>query len=238
MKREQLVSFLVLALIVASISSGLVGDYTSGDNAQYLITPAPVMFGIWFPIFAGMLAFGVLQLSAVQRKRYQLDALRWRVLIPFGLAGLWVHLFPVVPPLVQVLIAAATFILAFNAAWHVQPPSGTDERYTWLVSVPLNLFAGWITLASAITINGAYGLPGPSQAIAALTVLIAAAVAAVAVWKLPDPRAYAAAVLWGLCGVLIANQFAVTLTNVLIIGSLLLLAGEFIMVARHRETCS
>jgi hypothetical protein len=66
--------------------------------------------------------------------------------------------------------------------------------------------------------------------------MIAGLVAALAVWKLPDSRGYIAAVLWGLCGILISNSFALTLTNVITLIATLLLVGEFLIAFRRRRS--
>jgi hypothetical protein len=232
MKTQQLASLIILGLIFASIISGIIGDYSKGNDETYLIMTSPFMFSIWVPIYLGFIAFGCLQLSELQRIRHQLNILRWWAVIPIMLAGLWISLFPIMPPIIQVTITIATVTTALLAAYHLQPP-GDSRSYTWLVSFPINLLAGWITLASAITINGAYGLPGPSQAVATITIIIAGVFAALAVWKLPDPRGYIAAVLWGLYGIIIGNSFAITLANAIILTATFLLIGEFLLVSNR-----
>ena len=113
-----------LGFIIATIL-GLTADFT-GSNSIKLITPLPLMFSIWLPIYAGVLGFAFLQLRMRWREHYHVYGVRPWFLGSLILAGLW------------------SYIFKFNIDWFVSLPVGPYAGWitlatTLIVSEALNI---------------------------------------------------------------------------------------------------
>ena len=224
MKNTRIVAWLVLALGVAQVVlSGLL--FTSGDEMQFasqtnagfvdpMIVPAGYAFSIWGVIYAGMIAYGVYQLLATQRKRKVHAGVRLPVISSLLAVCAW--LLAARFDLVLVTLVCMGWLLGSVVTALVRAAKQAktaQDRY--LMVWPIGLFAGWVTVASAANVAAvlaAYGVQWFAGAEVAWTItllLLASAGAFVVVRKSAGVWTYTAAVVWGLVAVAVANQLAV-----------------------------
>ncbi|MGY1666312.1 hypothetical protein [Geodermatophilus sp. SYSU D00696] len=133
----------VVAGVLGGLVSGATGDYGDAEASDSRVLPADWAFGIWFPVYAGSLAYAAETARPSRRRDPLLRRTGWPAAAAYALAGTWVRL----RPRQQVPVLAAT--MAAAALAHARAGGGparpTDR---WTVRVPLGLFAGWLTLAS------------------------------------------------------------------------------------------
>ena len=168
------------------------------------VQPAGYAFGIWGPIYLWLLAhalFGLVRRSDAPAW----DATRWPMAGSLVVGAAWLPVAQFSPVWATVMIWA--MLLAALLAL-VRTPEAQDR---WLLRAPVSLYAGWLTAASwvALGLLGAgYGI-GPGQTGWAWIALIGALATALAVTRVvPAAPFYAAAVVWALIAVAVANWTA------------------------------
>lgn len=194
---------LVLALAFAAapaLTEGFRG-FTPGQFPvpadRWPVVPAGWAFAIWGVIYLWLVAgatWGLVRARtapAFQEMRGPLC-----LSLAIGTPWIWVANRQPAGAAVMLVFMAATAILAFLRA-----PSGPWAAW------PVGLYAGWLSAATAV----AFGVVLPGQGVlapqaAALVALAALVVVALAVIRArADAPGYAAAVLWALFGVSVAN---------------------------------
>ncbi|MFN3646393.1 MAG: hypothetical protein ACK4S2_07755 [Gemmobacter sp.] len=163
--------------------------------ANPLVQPAGFAFAIWGPIYLWFVAhagYGLWKRAEAE----DWDATRGPLIASLVMGAGWLPLAHVAPVAATVLIWAmlGTALLALARA---------PQRDAWLARVPLGLYAGWLTAASAVSLGvvaeGWGLLPGPAAALAMLA--LASAVAALGLVRLRTGPAYAVAAGWGFFGI-------------------------------------
>ena len=216
----------VLGVIFQIGGGALAGETVGRVSAENptLVVPADYAFAVWGPIFALSLAYTVYQALPGQRQNPLLRRVGWFVAGAFAGNGLWQILFPaelfVVSQVLLVgIVACAVAALVRLGRAHRERGLGRAER--WLVSVPVGLFAGWVTAAVfvgvATTLVGIGLLDGGSTeaVLGAILLIVGVVVASVVISVVIRSArrgpaqgyvAYAGAVLWALVAV-VANQY-------------------------------
>jgi hypothetical protein len=207
--RDLLRQVAVVSGVVGGLVGGATGDYGDAEESDSRVLPADWAFGIWFPVYAGSLAYAAETARPCRRRDPLLRRTGWSAAAAYALAGTWVRL----RPRQQVPVVAATVAAAALAHARADTADGV-ERDRWTVRAPLGLFAGWLTLATvaaATEVLLAEGMrPGPRAADAwgvAMTGA-AAAIAAAVTRRVPSSRAYPTAVAWGLAAASVRNAAA------------------------------
>jgi hypothetical protein len=197
----------VVGSVVGGIVSGATGDYGEAGPSPSLVLPADYAFTIWGPIYAGSIVYAVQQARPSRRADPVFRRTGWAAAAAYGLAGTWVRVQR--HPRLQLAVIGATAAataLSYARARPATPQEQLSAQDRWTVRVPLGLFAGWITLATAAggteAIMAARGGDLPVDhtrwAVGVLTVT-GAAVATIG-RRAPLSPAYPAAVSWGLIG--------------------------------------
>jgi hypothetical protein len=209
---DRLRQAVVVGSVAGGIVSGATGDYGDASTSPSLILPADYAFTIWGPIYGGSIVYAVQHARPSRSADPLFRRTGWVVAAAYGLAGTWVraqrH-----PRLQLALIGAtaAATALSYARARPVTPQERLSIQDRWTVRVPVGLFAGWITLATAAggteALMAARGGDLPVNhkrwAMGVLTVT-GAAVATIGV-RAPLSLAYPAAVSWGLIGTAVRN---------------------------------
>jgi hypothetical protein len=198
--RDDLRRAAVVAGVLGGLASGATGDHGEAEESRSRVLPADWAFGIWFPVYAGSLAYAAETARPSRRRDPLLRRTGWPAAAACALAGTWVRLRPRQQiPVVAVTTAAAALAHARAGARRVGRPA---DR--WTVRAPLGLFAGWITLATAAATTEvllAEGVEVPdavADACAVGVLGLAGGVAAAVTRRVPGSRGYPAAVVWGL----------------------------------------
>ncbi len=164
------------------------------------VQPAGYAFAIWGVIYGWLLVsagFGLLRRAEAPDWQPH----RWPLIVAMGLGAGWLWV------AVQSPVAATAMIFAMLAGALTGLLRSPQGDY-WLARAPIGLFAGWLTAASfvslGVTLSG-YGLIASDRLAAMTMIVLAAATAAMVVWRLAGAGAYAFAVGWGLAGIAAAN---------------------------------
>lgn len=205
MDKDRLRQAAVVAGVVTGLVSGATGDYGSAGESESLVLPADYAFTIWFPAYAGSLAYAWHQARPSRRRDRVLRRTGWPAALAFLTAGLWVRTDPVDALWLTEAVMAATMASAACALARLGPAVDADRAERWLVHAPIGLFAGWITLATvanmaeALLANDIRELAGLGpQAWAVVALLAAGGIASGTTLRTCASLAYPAAVVWGL----------------------------------------
>ncbi len=205
--------FMMVASCVVSVTTSFGGQsVASGTNsAQSLIVPAGYAFSIWTPIYLGLLIYAILQLLPRNwhNPRYQ-KANPWVIVnawsnalwLPAASFGMvWLTVGFIIPMLVSLV-----FINHHLQIGRVKVPAAE----AWLVRLPMSIYFGWVTLATALNI-AAYlvdiGWDGGFLAPEIWTVVIMAVAFGIAmvVYLKVANLAYILVVVWAFAAIAVAR---------------------------------
>lgn len=197
-----------LAAIAFAVSPFLNPEFGGFDPQRYPVPqinppvqPAGYAFAIWGVIYLWLLVHVSWGLFFKARD-IQWDAPRLWEIVTLGVGAGWLPVALVSPiwATVMIWVMLISALLAALRAGHGQP--------AWAMSLPLGLYAGWLTAASWVSI----GLLGAGYGIAfdetgwAVAALAAALVMAVSMQlSLRGTWTYGLAVAWGFAGIAMAN---------------------------------
>ncbi|SOC03278.1 tryptophan-rich sensory protein [Rhodobacter maris] len=195
---------LALAFAAAPVLTEGFRGFTPGQfpvpSDRWPVVPAGWAFAIWGVIYLWLVAGAAWGLVRAR------TAPAWQAMraplclsLAIGVPWIWVANLQPAAAAVMLVFMAATAIAAFLKA-----PSGPWAAW------PVGLYAGWLSAATAV----AFGVVLPGQGVlaphsatfAALAGLLGAAL--LVTWRRSDVPSYAAAVLWALWGVIVANMTA------------------------------
>lgn len=181
--------------------------------------PAGYAFSIWGVIYLWLLVAAGFGLFA-RADDAEWDWHRWPLFISLGVGASWLAVAQTSPIWAMVLIwvMLTTALIAMLRA---------PRREPWWGRYGLELYAGWLTAASSVSIalvGAGYGVGFNALGWAYLVLILAIAIAAWVLWLGPAP-AYAFAVAWALVAVCVANWGAETGVVLLAAIGVLLVAG-------------
>lgn len=200
-------SWIVLAVTVGFLLSPFFTENFAGFDASRFPVPQidpPVQpigwaFAIWSVIYPWLLisaVWGVWKADTTP----DWQAMRPALAVSLGIGMFWL------PVANQAPVTAAVMIVVMAMAAVVAMCRAGDDR-PWLLSLPIGLYAGWLTAATGVAIGvnlGGYGfLSGRAAALLCLALVLIAAL----VVQAPRRRVwtYPLAVGWGLIGVIAQN---------------------------------
>jgi hypothetical protein len=237
--------FLVTLLPALGIGTGI-GDRAAGGEP--LVQPIFWAFVIWFPIYAGCMAYGVFQALPAQREA---EVLR-RIGFATGSAFIGVTVYALVAQFGGsdwLLIAIFIWILASLIPAYLGL-AAYRERLTrpehYLVLAPVSLLTGWVSLAILVNIAAVLKYDGITptgtmETVFSVVLLVIAFLTAMYLTRAGAGNAwYAFPVIWGLFGVVVANVIREPNPVVAITAGLITLAlsGVLLMARRKRENAT
>ncbi len=199
-------ALLLLATLAFVASPFLVRNFAGYDPALFpvpvdrpLIQPAGYAFAIWSVIYLWLVVHAGFGLLA-RADDAGWDRPRWPLILSLGPGAFWLKVATVAP------VAATVLIWAMLAAALVAL-AGLGRRERWLLRAPVALYAGWLTAASAVSLgvvlSGHGILPDRTAALAMLGLALVIAVAVQT--RLTASPFYAAAFVWALAGIIVAD---------------------------------
>lgn len=201
-----------LAVIVTFVGSNWLprvidGGRTIGEQSDAnpgLLVPWGPAFSIWFVIFLGIAAFGVMQALPRNRARRAFRASGWWIVGALGLSSLWSVLASFAPlgitPYVTAPVLTAYTVVAVQAMIALDRLSHTLSPWELRLALwPSALLAGWTSIAAFLNWEQVLRAQSGSSATGSI-VLLGGALAWVALnlWRTGGLWSYAAAPLWGL----------------------------------------
>jgi hypothetical protein len=206
--------------VVVPILTGPAIGQVSEENRS-LVVPAGYAFAIWNLIFLLCFVYAAYQALPANRDNPLLRRVGWFFAGAFFLDGLWEILFPARQFLLAQVVIVSTFVCLTVTYLYLAREArrrALSVTESWLVTLPLGLFFGWITAATFVgfaTTFVALGLlgGGAGEALVGVALLLLGGLLASVVilygQTAPGPGfylPYAAAILWALVAVS-ANQY-------------------------------
>lgn len=149
------------------------------DSFNVLFVPAGYVFSIWGLIYIALLAYTIYQALPGQRSNPLLRRTGWLVAVSSLANGAWIFcwhygFYPL--SLAVMLTLLAVLIAAYLRLNIGRTQFSTLEK--WVVSIPISLYLGWITvatIANATAVLSSLGWNGGSISPTAWTVILLAA---------------------------------------------------------------
>jgi hypothetical protein len=202
--------FILSALTLAATAAFLASPYLSKGFAGFRpdqfpvsqmgapVQPAGYAFSIWGVIYLWLIVSAVYGLFRAESAAW--NTARPALIASLGVGALWIPVAQVSPIWASVIIVImlGTAVLALLRA---------RDADRWFLQVPVGLYAGWLTAATAVSVGlllGGYGVTG-MQTAAIVALCLALGVAVAVQMRAPRNPAYAVAVIWALVGVIAAN---------------------------------
>ena len=194
---------------VTSFAGFNVEDFPN-PSVEQTIQPPGWAFSIWGLIYTWLLVCAVAG-ATVRRHAAHWSAHRFPLVIALGIGAIWLPISGASPVAATVLI----WIMLLSA---VSALVRTPVRDRWLLRVPVALFAGWLTAASAVSL----GIVGPGYSfvfsqpvwtiLAVAFAIFVAACVHLSLGRLPE---YGLPILWGFGAILIGSFGKDTLVTAL-----------------------
>jgi len=165
-------------------------------------------FAVWGLLYLGMIIYAVYQALPSVRTSQTLAVYAWPSFVAISGCGLWIltaALNWTWMSVVVISVSAAALIRAI-----LQAKGAGQLRDRLLMSLPLNLLAGWLTIASIVNIVTVLTIEGvitsDTAMLTALCAITGAVVLAAAIALSGRSASYLAPIIWGLYGVRVAES--------------------------------
>ncbi len=212
------------------------------DYNDTLLVPFGFAFSIWFPIFVGCIAYGIIQALPKNRERAIFQHIGWLTAGSFAMITLWGYMASFVPLAISAWGTAIVFIpavlLICAAVVRLSRRKGElSKGENYAIYVPLSLLAGWCSIAvflnwAQLGVHGPIGFGMSETLICVLTLAAALGYIALMIHKTRGNRAYTFAPVWGLAFLVIARLSAddhnLTIAIAAGLGALVLILSAFI----------
>ncbi len=188
------------------------------DSNDTLLVPAGIAFSIWFPIFVGCIAYGIIQMLPKNKERAIFRDIGWLTAGSFALITLWGYMAAFPPPAVSAWGTALVFIPAMllicaAAVRLTRRKAELTKAEGYMIYIPLSLLAGWCSIAvflnwAQLGVHGPIGFGLSEPIVCLLTLAAALAWITFMIHKTGGNRAYTFAPVWGLAFLLLARTSA------------------------------
>jgi hypothetical protein len=231
----------VLVTLLPFVGVGMnIGEWA--QNGQTPAQPAGYAFAIWSVIYPLCIAYGTYQAQKKHRTDGLLRSIGFWTACSFALCALWALVAQLwgeelVLFVIIVLLATAATIAMLRANRDRSHLSSTER---WLVTLPVSLFAAWVTAASFVSAMSVLKVYGLSNVLlsqvqwSAVTVVAAGGMGSFLLWKSRGNVEYAGVFLWALAGIVVANSGKEASASVVIVSALMMGVLSVVLFASHR----
>lgn len=199
----------VLASYVAPLTGiGISISERASQSGETPVQPAGYAFAIWGLIFPAIFAYAIYQALPSQRENPLLRSIGWYTVAAFAIIAGWALVAQLVGGewqllFILVLALAALLPALFDIARRSHHLSTTQRI---LVSFPISILAGWVTVAVFASLSSAIANVGLTGFAVDVAVIILAGLLGSLITFLSQANLwYALAVMWGLIGIFVAN---------------------------------
>ena len=227
--RQILVVVAVFVMVYLNVTSGASG-FTEPEQVtteQYYlyatsVSPTPLTFLIWAPIFIGIMAYAIYQ--ALPRNRYdeRFDKLAVPI-IAVCIFNAAINYVPIGLSVINVLLLLGS--LAWTFVTILSLPS--DRLFYTLVRIPIAIFFGWITVATIVNTSqwlvsiGWSGL-GISESIWSVILLFVATTIGFFITLKYREIAFGGVLIWAYMGILVSNASQISIVLAVILYSIVI----------------
>lgn len=205
---QTLKALLVLVTSISFAAAPFWSDFNGFDPSLYPnpqqnppIQPAGYAFAIWGLIYLALIAhagFGVI----ARRDDEGWDRTRWPLILSLGIGTFWLMVAETSPIWATILIWAM-LISALASLYR-----GSAALPGWIGSVPLGLYAGWLSAASWVSLGllgAGYGIGFGEVVWGYIILALALAFIVAQLRALGWSPGYGAAAIWATIGIMVAN---------------------------------
>lgn len=143
-----LVNFLSNALPINNVTAAELSD-----SFNIFFVPAGYVFSIWGIIYIGLIAFSSFQATRTNRENTFFDKIFPLYLISCAANSIWLlawHYKQVALSVVVMLVLLGSLIFLQKNIYRVKDAT---KRFYWFVTVPFNIYLGWISVATIVNIT-------------------------------------------------------------------------------------
>lgn len=223
-------------LVDADSSTGAISD-----DYRSPVTPAGYAFSIWGLIYLACLALAVYQALPAQHSREVHRRTGWWLSVAFAAAAVWVPIFATRTLwLAQVVILGLLVCLVVAVRGLVRSGPAADRREQFALRLPVTLYLGWVTLATAAgfgTTFRSFGLAeeGTATTLVSLLLVLAATVfSVVVVGRFVAVAAFTFTAGWALVAIVVASS-SLAVKVAAVAGLALVLAVLVVRTGRSRR---
>jgi hypothetical protein len=178
-------------------------------------TPSPYAFLIWWPIFAGCLAYGIYQFLPSQRNNIAYRNVGFLTIITFFFSICWMSVAQFGSQSIQwttlpiIIVMFVCQMVVFMRLLHLRKVLSIFEDI-WIVT-PLIMYAGWLSLAVFLNLHSViaeyeyttYGINTTAMSI--LILLFAGLISTMYTLIAKGLATYPLTIIWGLIAIVIEN---------------------------------
>ncbi len=185
-------------------------------------------FAIWGLLYLGMIIYALYQVLPVARGSETLAIYAWPSIVAISGCGLWILMAALNLTWMTVVVISVSAAALIFAILQAKGSGLLQDRL--LISLPLNLLAGWLTIASIVNVVTVLTIEQIVTAdlamVTALAAIGGASIIAASVAVTGRSAFYLAPIVWGLYGVRVAESVRQPLVSdaagvaVLLLGSL------------------
>lgn len=246
----------VVAINILANALPMNGRTTGEISNKYenLFTPADYTFGIWIPIYLGLIAFCCFQFGIVKQASSEIEdqskeltsTLGYTFILSCFANALWLICWHFQLLLLSIVCMLVLLIMLFvinkriNALMHDGRPK---NLFKWMVSIPLGFYLGWICVATIANIlvyltAHNYGVFMSNELLWVLCLIITAGVSGLYLMRQLKLTSAAGAICWGLLGIFFKHrldnqQYAIQIVSITTI--ILLLVGVARTIRRQSK---
>ena len=169
------------------------------DNAP--VQPSGYAFSIWSVIYLWLLVSAAIGIWK-HRDDPEWEAARLPLILSLAIGAFWIK----VATLSVIWATVLIWAMLVTAIWAVI--AGRGIKPAWEFSLPVGLYAGWLTAASCVSIGllgAGYGIGGSAAMWALLMVSVAMLLGVLVQRKAFGIWTYALALAWALVGIMVRN---------------------------------
>ncbi|KAK9765421.1 hypothetical protein K7432_006261 [Basidiobolus ranarum] len=121
-----------------------------------LLTPAPFVLFIYFPISLGLALFSVYQFTPTAEE-YVVRGVSWSLVLSLSLYGAWTWFWQNSHPVISLLFAIpiAAFISYGQASLYLLSSSAPSKINNILIQIPLSMWHAWASVLLVLNFNAA-----------------------------------------------------------------------------------
>lgn len=165
-------------------------------------------FAIWGPLYLGMIVYAVYQTLPFAQSSETLKVYAWPSIIAISGCGLWILMAALNWTWMTVVVISASATALVLALVRTQGLGKPSEQL--LIALPLNLLAGWLTIASIVNVVTVLTIErvitSDHATVTGLVAVGGATLIAGAVAVCGRSGFYLAPIIWGLFGVRVAES--------------------------------
>lgn len=214
-----------------------VGEIANTVLAGVLITPANYAFAIWGLIYLGLIAYGIYQLGAHQRRDPVIRPVSRLLIIACIAQIIWIFLFTL-QYFTWSIVAMLGILWPLIGAYGILRMERSNRYRRWFAIYPFSIYLAWIAVATVVNVASALYDAGWRGGLTSVTwtvimIVVSAAIALITLWTRGDIP-FALVFVWAYLAIAIRHSDVPTIWIAAIATSIVLLVQSGFQLNRQR----